>query len=325
MRKCFFCGKMLNDGYRFCTECGKDQNDSNVPSEQNKSTEQENVSESDKDLESETEQDDEIYYDQEETPEDDQKEDAASFDIAGVIPKDAKCKYCAGLIDPETGECKLCHRPFFEKVEEDVNPETAEKTDNTENILKPEKPEEPKCKYCAGLIDPETNKCKLCGRLYNSTEDESESGLNNSKNTKNVYAYRQPVDHTASFYDNIKNSNSQYKEDLEKYGTSQGSYDRNIFFSRVGRKIMGLAKFIFWSIVIINGIAAVVMIVNAIKIENGTGKAFMILGAIVVIALGVLIGWLSSILLYGYGQLIESQQSTVDELKEIKHLLRKTK
>ena len=37
-----------------------------------------------------------------------------------IIPDGAKCRYCLGPISKETGECILCHRPFYEIVPEPV-------------------------------------------------------------------------------------------------------------------------------------------------------------------------------------------------------------
>ena len=84
---------------------------------------------------------------------------------------------------------------------------------------------------------------------------------------------------------------------------------------------MELAKVIFWIIVIINLLISIYLIIGAIKSES---FAPVIL-ALIIAGAGVVVGWLSSVLLYGYGQLIESQQMTVDELSEIKRMLKATK
>ena len=53
------------------------------------------------------------------------------------------------------------------------------------------------------------------------------------------------------------------------------------------------------------------------------GKPTGMFIALIVAVAGVLVAWLSSVLLYGYGQLIDSQQDVVEELSEIKKVLKK--
>lgn len=335
---CPKCGKINEKGSRFCRGCGSALSDINYSFTENKTENPEPQMES--------EPEPEMYFDQEENdaaevPMSEFTEEVAEELFQGDIPAEpeevsaadgmeapqeingipngARCRYCLGPISQENGECLLCHRPYFEKTE--VPEEEEEVKDTVDNNPKVDEPKEPRCRYCNGKISEETGRCLLCNKPYNSTEEESNTS--SAPKPKPVpKPAPKPTPRTVDDpFERIKNSNTRYKEDLEKYGTSAGSYNGNVLFDRVGRKIMGLAKAIFWIITIINLLISIYLIILAIKAESpGTAVA-----GIIVAIVGVIVGWLSSVLLYGYGQLIDAQQDTVEELSEIKHLLRKSK
>ncbi len=248
-----------------------------------------------------------------------QKQEDSNLQRNDNIPEDARCRYCMGRISRKTGECVLCHKPYFEEVKEDTEEKSQKEENDSATEPDDETPKEPRCKYCNGRISEETGRCFLCNRVYNSSEEDvsySQTHRRNNSMAKSTNTASANIDDP---FASIRNSNSRYKSDLEKYGTSASSYDGNILFDRVGRKIMGLAKFIFWAITIINALVAIFLIYTAIK-----GKSFgPVFIALIVAVAGVLVAWLSSVLLYGYGQLIDSQQDVVEELSEIKKVLKK--
>lgn len=80
---------------------------------------------------------------------------------------------------------------------------------------------------------------------------------------------------------------------------------------------MGLASVIFWIEAICGGIYGIVIFVLFAK--EGGAKGFflgLLLGALVV-GLGVLIAWLSTLMLYGQGRLIDNSEAirqTLDDM-----------
>ncbi len=75
-------------------------------------------------------------------------------------------------------------------------------------------------------------------------------------------------------------------------------------FNNIGGKIKALAKIICYvgiALSIISGIG--VMVYAGDALEN---IPLAILGGIIVIGLGVLFSWIGSFVLYGYGELVES-------------------
>ena len=249
-----------------------------------------------------------------------------SIKVNHYIPDGARCKYCLGPISQETGECVLCHRLYFDEVESKSEEETTEESTKDEKELESNTQTEPRCRYCNGKISEETGRCLLCNRPYAENESETAASQEQKKASSGLRPSPRPAANSTSkpsakaidaSFESIRNSNTRYKEDLEKYGTS-GAYNGNVLFERVGSKIMGLAKVIFWIVVIINLLISFYMIYGAIKAESLAA----VIPALIVAGAGVVAGWLSSVLLYGYGQLIETQQTAVDELSEIKQLLK---
>ena len=88
-------------------------------------------------------------------------------------------------------------------------------------------------------------------------------------------------------------------------------------FSNIGAKIKGLAKFIFWVV----SIAAVIM--GMLTIIQGIGNAHneskeiitsILLGMAIMVG-GVIMAWLQNFLLYGFGELVDSNQKILRELE----------
>ena len=79
-------------------------------------------------------------------------------------------------------------------------------------------------------------------------------------------------------------------------------------FNNIGKKIMGLAKFITWM-----GFAASIIGGIAMIIDDED----LILPAILVIVAGCLASWIACFLLYGFGQLIHNSEECKNLLKQI--------
>ena len=68
-------------------------------------------------------------------------------------------------------------------------------------------------------------------------------------------------------------------------------------FDRIGRKIKGLVKILFWIQVVIYGTLGIALAV--------TGGAIGVLIGIGIFAIGSFVAWLSLWFVYGYGELID--------------------
>ena len=81
-------------------------------------------------------------------------------------------------------------------------------------------------------------------------------------------------------------------------------------FNNPGKKLKSLAKLIFWLAIVLN-VLLFLGIYGGMVSEAGTdGDALALIVSIVLgLLIGALIGWLSSILLYAFGELIEDIHS----------------
>ena len=80
-------------------------------------------------------------------------------------------------------------------------------------------------------------------------------------------------------------------------------------FDNIGKKLMGLAKFICWLGIILSvGGGLIACIFGIVEVVRG-GRAIailgVILGGILGIIVGILLSWLSSLGLYAFGQLVD--------------------
>ena len=73
-------------------------------------------------------------------------------------------------------------------------------------------------------------------------------------------------------------------------------------FEHIGGKIKILAKVICWIGIISSVIGGAVMMLNGLAFENSEE----VWGGILVIVVGVLVSWIGSFRLYGFGQLVEN-------------------
>ena len=85
-------------------------------------------------------------------------------------------------------------------------------------------------------------------------------------------------------------------------------------FNNIGRKIKGLAKTLFWIVAILSIIGG--LIVLFVMMSNGeeyvVGGVFAALGIAV---FGFIFAWLQNFLLYGFGELIDSNQKILEILE----------
>lgn len=81
-------------------------------------------------------------------------------------------------------------------------------------------------------------------------------------------------------------------------------------FNNIGRKIKGLAKFIFWVISIISIVGGAIIAFSTITNSNAESSqkiASIIIGILTAVG-GVILAWLQNFLLYGFGELIDTNQ-----------------
>ena len=87
-------------------------------------------------------------------------------------------------------------------------------------------------------------------------------------------------------------------------------------FKNIGKKIMGLAKFITGLGIAFSAVGAIGC-AGVIIAEDEDLFVLALLAAVVVFGLGFLTAWLGSFLLYGFGQLIHNSEESKELLKKI--------
>ena len=80
-------------------------------------------------------------------------------------------------------------------------------------------------------------------------------------------------------------------------------------FNNVGKKIKGVASFFAWCGIIVS------VIIGILMIRGSESKHTIILG-VVVLAVGSIVSWLSSLLLYGFGELVDSAAKLAKNTEE---------
>jgi len=73
-------------------------------------------------------------------------------------------------------------------------------------------------------------------------------------------------------------------------------------YTNIGGKIKGLAKVICWIGIVASVIAGIAMMVSMSQLNGGLG----VLLGLVYMVVGALVSWISSLALYGFGELIEN-------------------
>ena len=80
-------------------------------------------------------------------------------------------------------------------------------------------------------------------------------------------------------------------------------------FSRAGKKIQVFAKILFWLGIIASIIVGVLMIINGNNLNKiYTDGSYMVLGGFCVIVGGSFVSWFCSLLLYGFGTIVDKNE-----------------
>ena len=89
-------------------------------------------------------------------------------------------------------------------------------------------------------------------------------------------------------------------------------------FKNIGSKIKGLATFLFWLVAVASIIAGIGIIIFGFANSNGDSSASIgsLVAGIGVAIGGFLFAWLQNFLLYGYGELIDSNQKILRILEQ---------
>lgn len=90
-------------------------------------------------------------------------------------------------------------------------------------------------------------------------------------------------------------------------------------FKNIGNKIKGLAKVFYWIGVVVYSLAGVGAAIAAIATSDGEIVIILasLIGGAACVGLGILISWLSTMMLYAYGELV---QQTIETAKGVKTL-----
>lgn len=86
-------------------------------------------------------------------------------------------------------------------------------------------------------------------------------------------------------------------------------------FKNIGRKIKGLAKGLFIAEVILIALAALIMLISYSMVLSRTQIASAIIGTLIIAAVWIFIAWLSVLVLYGFGELIDSNTKSEKHLE----------
>ena len=86
-------------------------------------------------------------------------------------------------------------------------------------------------------------------------------------------------------------------------------------FKNIGRKIKGLAKGVFIAEVILIAFAALIMLASYSTVLSRTQIASAIIGTLIFAAVWIFIAWLSVLVLYGFGELIDSNTKSEKHLE----------
>ncbi len=86
-------------------------------------------------------------------------------------------------------------------------------------------------------------------------------------------------------------------------------------FKNIGRKIKGLAKGVFIAEVILIVFAALIMLISYSMVLSRTQIASAIIGTLIIAAVWIFIAWLSVLVLYGFGELIDSNTKSEKHLE----------
>ena len=88
---------------------------------------------------------------------------------------------------------------------------------------------------------------------------------------------------------------------------------RKLLFGNIGSKIKGVAFVLFMIQFLLYIVAAVIVFLSSL----GLGSSAGIISGLLILGGGILIAWLSTIVLYGIGQLIDNTDQIKKELVKL--------
>lgn len=92
-------------------------------------------------------------------------------------------------------------------------------------------------------------------------------------------------------------------------------------FNNIGRKIKGLAKTLFWILAIISIIAGIGVIL--VTVSNGGDSVMLgVLAGLGIIIGGFILAWLQNFMLYGFGELVDTNQKILETLERQNEVVR---
>ena len=90
-------------------------------------------------------------------------------------------------------------------------------------------------------------------------------------------------------------------------------------FENIGGKIKGLAKVICWIGIIISVIFGVFFwLIDPYVLDIERGVQFFI--GLIIIAIGSLLSWVGSFVLYGFGELVDNSSAIRSDLSQMKEI-----
>lgn len=153
------------------------------------------------------------------------------------------------------------------------------------------------CFGCAEPIRDELN------RMYDAKTKEELDSLANSIMEKSKLIFDEEVTNYISLYVKKRYNNIELPENKEESEVrEQVSDDESGMFSNIGSKIKALATFVTCVGIVGSIIIGMVII--------GNDEDLALLG-IIIMAVGSLLAWISSFVLYGFGQLVENSDKLV--------------
>lgn len=93
-------------------------------------------------------------------------------------------------------------------------------------------------------------------------------------------------------------------------------------FNNIGSKIKALAKVICWLGIIASAVGGIAYIISMSRLYNQSMMAVIIvfLAGLIIAAVGALVSWLSTFILYGFGELIEKVSSIEENIPQIESI-----
>lgn len=94
-------------------------------------------------------------------------------------------------------------------------------------------------------------------------------------------------------------------------------------YKNPGKKLKSLARFILWIAIILNVLIFIGIYLGAVEEIGRQSTIALVLFIALGVVIGMLLGWLASIILYAFGELVEDTHSIRKELNRIDYKLSK--